>query len=214
MLFIGLPCQVAAVKNYIKNQENLYTIDLICHGTPSIQLLSKYLNERGYALDKLKDIKFRIKRDFGISVNGEKIVANKVTDQYMCAFLESISYTENCYECEYASLERVSDMTLRDSWGSEYKEQEDKGISLILVQTEKGKKLLDISHMELKNVDLNKAISNNQQLVHPSTLTYKRDRFFKMIKKGLSFNLSTFVVLYKMVIKQKIKYILIKFHLY
>lgn len=187
---------------------------MICHGTPSIQLLSKYLNERGYALDKLKEIKFRTKRDFGISVNGERIIANKVIDQYICTFLEAINYTENCYECEYASLERISDMTLGDSWGSEYKEQERKGISLILVQTEKGEKLLATSKMELKSADLRKAISNNQQLVHPSIITNKRNRFLKMIKKGSSYNLATFIVAPKMVIKQRIKHILIKLHLY
>ena len=40
-LFIGLPSQVAACKNYVgqKNCESLYTIDLVCHGTPSPELL-------------------------------------------------------------------------------------------------------------------------------------------------------------------------------
>lgn len=49
VLFIGLPCQVAALKNYIKAQDNLYTIDLICHGTPSPRVLSYYLKEHGIA---------------------------------------------------------------------------------------------------------------------------------------------------------------------
>ena len=48
VLFIGLPCQVAGLKNYIKRldksfQDNLYTVDLICHGTPSPRLLEQFL---------------------------------------------------------------------------------------------------------------------------------------------------------------------------
>lgn len=210
VLFIGLPCQVAALKNYVKNHENLYTIDLICHGTPSIKLLNKYLCERGYVLNDIKDIKFRMKTDYGLFVNGDKINLSRVTDHYTCAFLESIDYTENCYECQFASLERVSDMTLGDSLGSECKNQEKNGISLVLVQNEKGKELLSMSKMELREVDLNKAIAHNHQLSHPPVKSSKRDRFFKFIEKGVGFKVTTFMVLPKMLMKQKLKSMLVK----
>ena len=39
LVFIGLPCKVAAVKKYAEinkvNTENLFTVDIICHGVPS-----------------------------------------------------------------------------------------------------------------------------------------------------------------------------------
>lgn len=212
VLFIGLPCQVAALKNYIKNQENLYTVDLICHGTPSSKLLEQFLSERRYKLKELKDVKFRTKTDMGLSVDGERIYLSRVTDDYLCAFLESIDYTENCYSCQFASLERVSDITLGDSWGTEYKEEEKNGISLVLIQSEKGKELVDKSGLELKDVDLDNAVANNHQLSHPSILSPKRDKFLNMIKTGKSFKKATFAVLPKMVIKQKIKLVLIKLH--
>ena len=212
VLFIGLPCQVATLKNYIKNTENLYTIDLICHGTPSVKLLDQYLGERGYSLKELKDVKFRTKTDMGLSVDGEKINLSRVTDDYLCAFLESIDYTENCYSCQFASLERVSDITLGDSWGTEYKIEEENGISLVLIQSEKGKELVDKSGLELKDVDLDNAVANNHQLSHPSILTSKREKFLSLIKAGKSFKKATFAVLPKMVIKQKIKLVLIKLH--
>ena len=59
-------------------------------------------------------------------------------------------------------------MTLGDSWGSEYKDQEKNGISLILIQSQKGKELLSMSKMELKDVDLDNSIAYNTQLSHPS----------------------------------------------
>ena len=213
VLFISLPCQVAALKNYIKNQENLYTVDLICHGTPSVKLLDQYLGERGYNLKELKDVKFRTKTDMGLSVDGEKINLSRVTDDYLCAFLESIDYTENCYSCQFASLERVSDITLGDSWGTEYKNEEKNGISLVLIQSEKGKELVNKSGLELKDVDQDNAVAHNHQLSHPSILTPKREKFLSLIKAGHSFKNATFAVLPKMVIKQKIKLVLIKLHL-
>lgn len=213
VLFIGLPCQVAALKNYIKNKENLYTIDLICHGTPSIKLLDKYLNERGYLLNELKDVKFRTKVDYGLCIDGKKISPSRVMDDYLCAFLESINFTENCYTCQFASLERVSDITLGDSWGTEYKEQEKSGISLVLLQTEKGKDLLAMSEIELKDVNLDNAVANNHQLSYPSELSPKREKFFYLLHKGMSIKNTTFVILPKVVIKQKIKLVLIRLQL-
>ena len=213
VLFVALPCQVAALNNYITNKDNLYTIDLICHGTPSIKLLNLYLLERGFEINKLKDIKFRTKTDMGLSVDEERINISRVMDHYLCSFLASVDYTENCYSCRFASIERVSDITLGDSWGTEYADQENRGVSLILIQTEKGKNLLQASSMELKDVDLDNAVANNHQLSHPSIMTPKRDKFFRLLKSGKSFSTVTFTVLPKLVIKQKIKLVLILLHL-
>ncbi|MGO5306621.1 Coenzyme F420 hydrogenase/dehydrogenase, beta subunit C-terminal domain [Agathobacter sp. LCP21S3_B2] len=213
VLFIGLPCQVAALKNYVKKQDNLYTIDLICHGTPSVKLLEKYLNESGYRLDKLMDIRFRTKTNMGLNSNNHEVSFLLAMDHYLCAFLSSVDYTENCYSCQFASIERVSDLTLGDSWGTEYKEQEKNGISLLLTQTKKGKQLICMAEMELQNVDLENAIANNHQLSHPSILTDKRVKFMKKIEEGKSFKSATFAVLPKMVLRQTIKGILIKLHL-
>lgn len=44
VLFVGTPCQVAAVNNYIQS-ENLFTIDLICHGVPSLTIFRSYIKE-------------------------------------------------------------------------------------------------------------------------------------------------------------------------
>lgn len=74
-------------------------------------------------------------------------------------------------------------MTLGDSWGSECKDQEKNGISLILIQSQKGKGLLSMSKMELKDVDLDNAIAHNHQLFHPSVKSSNRARFFKFLKK-------------------------------
>ena len=208
VLFIGLPCQVAALKNYVENQERLYTVDLICHGTPSIKILDLFLKEKDIDIHSLKDIRFRKKTDMGLFCDGKKLTPNCVIDEYLCAFLESIDYTQNCYSCLFATLNRVSDITIGDSWGTEYRKEEKRGVSLILVQSDKGEELLRGCGMELKMVDLNKAVENNHQLSYPSILSPKRQRFFYMLETGKSFRWSTFCTLPKLVIKERIKHLL------
>lgn len=208
VLFIGLPCQVAAVKNYIKDKEKLYTIDLICHGTPSVKLLEYYLKERGFDIYSVKNILFRHGTNMGIWLDNKKIDKPRVIDEYLCAFLEGIDYTENCYSCKYASFSRVSDLTLGDSWGSEITNREELGISLVLVQTEYGKKLLSTSESYLTSVDINKAIKNNHQLVQPTEKNIKHDIFFKYVMNGNGFKKATFYSLPYLMFKQWMKKII------
>lgn len=209
VLFIGLPCQVAALKNSINNQDNLYTIDLICHGTPSPKILEQFLYEYGYKLSELKDIKFRNKSEFGVKSKGITKL-EKGRDPYLIAFLNSIDYTENCYSCKFATKERISDITLGDSWGTEYKHEEKYGISLILVQTDKGKALLGEASLDLKNVDYEKAVKANHQLNHPCALKPERNKFIEMISEGKTIKQATYNILPKEVLKQKVKYFLIQ----
>lgn len=61
VLFVGLPCQVTAVRHYTRNHQNLYTIDLICHGTPSPQILDSFLSDYGIRLTEIQSIRFRKK---------------------------------------------------------------------------------------------------------------------------------------------------------
>lgn len=187
VMFVGLPCQVAAMKNYIKNGDNLYTVDLICHGSPSPQILKKFLYENKLDIQSINELKFRNKERFGLEFGyyNTRISFDGESDLYTFAFLTALDYTENCYSCRYATLDRVSDITLGDSWGSELDaEEQKKGISLILSQTEKGNELLRSTKIELRNVDLNKAVDANRQLQRPSEMPTERKIFFKNIDKG------------------------------
>ena len=209
-LFIGLPCQVAALTNYVNYHPNLFTIDLICHGTPSPQILNSFLREKKINIYSIKDISFRSKTCFEIMLNQKRIVPSGVKDMYTYAFLSSLDYTNNCYSCRYATLGRVADITLGDSWGSEVElKEQKKGISLILCQTEKGKKLLFDSCLVLKDVDLDKAMKTNHQLAYPSIMPEKREVFFEYFKtKGFHQSISRCYP--KIYYKQKIKEKLIK----
>lgn len=216
VLFLGLPCQVAGLKNYLnlKNDDNLYTIDLICHGSPSPKILDLFLRENNVDIECVKDVRFRNKTAFEVSTQKSKedyirLSPVGVQDMYTYAFLNALDYTENCYKCRYASLDRVSDITLGDSWSSKLaKEEQNKGISLILCQTEKGKKLIQDTKLTLSAVDLKDAIAANHQLSHPSIEPVERKDFFDNLSKG--FEHALFSSVPKIYLRKKIKTILLK----
>lgn len=188
VLFVGLPCQVVAVKQYTQNHQNLYTIDLICHGTPSPKVLESFLKDYGLALTEIDGIKFRVKNTFRLEQDEKGFTVPIITDNYLMAFLNSLSYTENCYQCNYARIERAGDITLGDSWGSELERDiQDKGLSLILCQNEKGKELIKQADLHLVDVNLERAIENNHQLYQPSQKPKQRVLFFNELKKGHKF---------------------------
>ena len=199
VLFIGLPCHVAALKQYLgRDEANLITVDLICHGSPSPKLLDLFLQQYGTGLDQINTIHFREKGNYRLTGEIGQDRAQKevlsftpegIKDRYSIAFLYGLSYTENCYSCQYAGIERVSDITLGDSWGSDLPESErKKGISIALCQSEKGIDLLQRSSLELFDVDLDKAVSANHQLKSPQAMPENRKLFFREIEKGTCFN--------------------------
>ncbi len=191
VLFIGLPCQAAAVKYYVGQQlgDRLYTVDLICHGSPTPKLLERFLTEHGLSLDKAEDIGFRIKNKFNLSYNLGNVVPNKTRDTYTMAFLNGLDYTENCYSCQYAQFNRVGDITLGDSWGSELAaEEKRKGLSLILCQNEKGRDLVQSANLRLMEVDIKRAREANHQLNYPSPVPKSREKFFTALSAGKSFD--------------------------
>lgn len=188
VLFIGLPCQVAAMRNFVGSRlaDSLYTIDLICHGSPSPKVLSRFLEETGNNLSNELILDFRKKVQFQLRYRGAETVGRTgVRDRYSIAFLSGLPYTEGCYSCRYAKGDRVSDITLGDSWGSELSDEVANGISLALVQTDKGRELLEMTDLELLPVDPGLAVANNEQLQRPSTKPIERnDKVIHMLSNS------------------------------
>lgn len=213
VLFIGLPCQVAALKKVVKDQENLYTIDLICHGTPSPKVLHYYLKEHKVDLNSIVEIRFRNHKSFQLASNC-KVFNPEGVDDYLLSFLSTSIYTENCYSCSYASFERVSDITLGDSWGTEYQDEVENGVSLVLCQTKKGEELIGNDSLSLMDVDVNNAIKANTQLREPAKISPARSVFLDAVKNGRSFRLATLRTFPVIIIKRWVKRALFKINLY
>lgn len=212
VLFLGLPCQVAGLLSSIGEslRKNLYTIDLICHGTPSVKLLNIRLKQSHINISEIDDIKFRIKNSFHIYNGYNPIEDLRCLDPYIFTFLKGINYTNNCYNCQYAREERISDITLGDSWGSKLPfEEMQKGISLALCQSEKGKELLENADLLLLDADKNVALKSNYQLNHPMKKSIKHLLFFKCLHVFKNYKVACFFAAPIIMFKQFVKKVLI-----
>lgn len=158
VLFTGTPCEIAGVKAVVadkKLDENLYTAEIICHGTPSPQMFVDYLIWAGKHYGKqVTSYEFRAKKkdtdkDFMIHLgfsDGSECTASGFKDPYYKLFLSSRWFRESCYECPFAVENRVADITLGDFWNAEKLPSDfgkGKRISVVLVNTEKGQRLID-----------------------------------------------------------------------
>lgn len=170
VLFAGTPCQIGGLKNYLgKDYDNLYTVDLICHGVPSRKLFRKYLEWLGTKMrDKIIYLGFRDKDVGGWTCGGKTKTKTKtktkviegLSDPYYATFLRGETYRESCYSCQYANTKRIGDITLGDFWGVEnfFPEIDRKrGVSCILVNTRKGEELfkeaLPLFHVKETSVE-------------------------------------------------------------
>lgn len=175
VLITGLPCQIAGLRGYLQRQyDNLYMIDLICHGTPPLKYLKEHLKK--FENKGAQRIRFRDERGFVFSLSdnsGNEIYSIKSKcDEYYAAFLEGLIYRENCYKCAYADTKRVSDITIGDFWGLNKKtlsKRFEGAVSVGIINTEKGAELFD----EVKNLFiweerlLAEALRENEQLRKP-----------------------------------------------
>lgn len=210
VLFIGLPCQVAAIKSCIGDvgAEHLYTIDLICHGAPSQRLFKDFLIDSGVDISNLRELSFRRNMKYEISVNGDSLVLPGVSDRYSVAFLHCLIFEKACYSCPYASLERVSDVTLGDAWSTELTAEVEAGVSLVLWQSKKGEGLLAPAGLELLPLNLDDAIDSNSQLSAPSLEPKSRKTFESRLKRGVSFNRNVALSMPYLCARQEIKKLL------
>lgn len=182
VLFSGTPCQIAGLLSFLKHPyDNLYTIDLICHGVPSPQLWEEYKRfvEQNNNF-KIKEILFRQKTVswifFRTLIKGldnkgsiKKYEGTYYKDPWLRIFLSDYYLRENCYNCQYCSILRVSDFTIADWWSYKEENKEDKGykkkgVSLIFVNTDKGKSLDLKSSMLLRVRTLEDGLRTNKSL--------------------------------------------------
>lgn len=183
--FSGTPCQISGLRSYLKKDyENLLTIDIICHGVPSVKMLSDdLLYVCGEKSGEISDIRFRDKA-YGWGTKGsitaadKKIRYNAGTSPYYFYFLKGEVYRESCYNCRFPAENRQGDITLGDYWGIKTELikklgdiDPDLGISCVLVNTETGKKWLQKAKKSLclTPSDRKSVEKRNGQLVSHST---------------------------------------------
>ncbi|MBE6794034.1 MAG: 4Fe-4S dicluster domain-containing protein [Ruminococcaceae bacterium] len=174
VLFSGTPCQIAGLRSFLKKPyDNLICVDIICHSVPSSLVWQYYLkNAESVIGAEIQQVNFRDKRDnwqqycMSIKSSSGEYVRKLDENAYMKAFLTGLSTRPSCYSCKFKGQNRGSDITIGDFWGCSDVCPEfvnDRGTSLVLLQTEKGKIIFDCVKNNLNTlmVDHEQALAHN-----------------------------------------------------
>lgn len=183
VLFSGTPCQVAAVKAAIPKRlsDKLFLIDLICHGVPAPKIWNDYIDYIENKYGKIQRAYFRDKR-YGWNVQKETFYCHKEHSfiTFKILFHSRICLRHSCYNCHFADYDRCSDLTIGDFWGWEKisdKYNDNKGISLVLVNTLHGAELLGHISEECFLQEVQKSECEQPNLIAPSVSHIKREDF-------------------------------------
>lgn len=202
VLFIGLPCQVAGLYAYLKKEyDNLYTVDLICHGVAPFEYFRQYIEKKcksknGWSEILFRDPKYKTKNYFftikdkkGIEVYKKPVCS---LDSYQLGFHRSLIYRENCYSCKYAQSNRVGDLTIGDFSGIGKEtpvSYSGSDVSCVICNSPKGEFLIS----QIKNQvvfherPMAEAFKYERQLIKPSSPHPNRGAFLKKYSETKSF---------------------------
>ncbi len=190
VLFSGTPCQVDGLYRYLGSRpENLTTCDLVCHGVPSPGVwedMAHYIEKKRGR--ELQTVRFRNKVEGWKNSHFTAVYDDGTVDthplfetEYGRAFGRALFLRPCCHRCPYASLNRPGDFTLGDLWGlrpDELPEQQQKGVSLLLVNTPHASHVFDQLPLVRQPFPVERAIAGNPRLASPTARAADRAAFF------------------------------------
>lgn len=189
VLFSGTACQVRGLQNYIgEEKELLFTVDIVCHGVPSPRFFTKMIRhyESVYG-GKISNFRFRNKSAYDrhgymitFVIDGKTYKVYPEEDVYYSSFLNNKSLRYSCYSCPFADTRRVGDLSLGDSNTETF--HPDEAVSLVLINTEKGKDLFSgVRADDIVKTDAASEAQTNRQLREPASLTEGRNDFYRTV---------------------------------
>lgn len=197
VLFSGTPCQTSGLNSYVgkRLREKLFLVDIVCHGVPGPYMWRDYI---AY-LEKKQGapivwVNFRDKQKYGWADHQEtfKFKNGGGKMSFTDLFYKHVMFRKSCGKCHFTNTVRPSDITIADFWGWEKTDPnfnaDDKGCSLVLVNTEKGRQLFNAvkDRMNIIPAELDCCLQPN--MLHPSKMHPKRDKFeAEYIKKGFEY---------------------------
>jgi len=202
VLFIGLPCHVAALLNYLKKPyDNLLTVDIICHGVPPSDYLRQHIANIENSYNKnTAECTFRDPNYgthnyvFALYDESQKCFYHKrvlSNDVYQLGYHKALIYRENCYQCRFARAERVSDLTIGDFSGLGMVEEceiNSVNVSCVMVNTFRGECLVSaLESVEILERPIEEALNYERQLKEPSQKHIHRNKFENLYKETKDF---------------------------
>jgi coenzyme F420-reducing hydrogenase beta subunit len=198
VLFCGTPCQSAGLQQFLgKTYEKLYCCDFICRGVISPKVYEKFLKDMQPSGEVLPQIVHFKNKDFGWNRFSTKLTfrdgsvyhKDRNEDYYMRGYLRYNLYLRpSCHQCDYKTLPRVSDLSLGDFWGIGRYDQSldnEEGTSVVLVNSEKGRTLLEMARKELvlHKRTLEEVVAGNSCLLQVAPEGQYRTFFFQNFER-------------------------------
>jgi acetyltransferase-like isoleucine patch superfamily enzyme/coenzyme F420-reducing hydrogenase beta subunit len=182
VLVCGLPCQMAALRSFLrKDYDNLIIVDVICLGINSPKILPAYLKWQEqkhkskivYYKAKNKELGWRQLTTKIVFENGEVEYDKRDTNYFTVGFIGTHAFARpSCYDCKFKGFPRIADITIGDFWGAEkYAGKEldhDLGTSVVIVNSSKGKAFYESmkSKFKDKEVTLESVVEGNGALIN------------------------------------------------
>lgn len=194
VMFVGSPCEIDGLRHFLgKEYSNLILCDFVCRGTNSPKAYIAYLEdlENRYQ-SKVKRVWFKNKT-YGwnlfstkiIFENGREYIADRNQDAFMLGYIHyNLFMRDCCSSCMYKRLPRISDITLADFWGvgsHRIELDEDKGTSLVMLNSDKGRMLFDSIHAQIYSSEcpFEWAVEGNTCILNVAKKNKYSDAFFK-----------------------------------
>lgn len=152
VLFIGLPCEVAALKLSLRNDLSLIVfVELACHGVTSPKVSEQYVSNLEKKNGDLIYLSVR-EKIYGWTPPCLKIIysngkeSSELFDSTAYGYAFRNMSRMSCYTCEYKGNQRAADITIADYWGVEPKDAcwNDYGVSAVFVHSTQGRHFLDL----------------------------------------------------------------------
>ena len=191
VLFTGTPCQVAAVRLMCQDPR-LLTADLVCHGVPSPLVFQDFLSTIESVRGKqIVGYEHRPKTagwghyEKALYHDGTPEQATRLISTWKNYFYDNRSLRPSCYSCPFATTRREGDITIADFWGientSSSRSDDYRGVSLLLVNSDAGKRLLPMLELDMEEQPLSAALPRNPMLCKPSTFHGERAEVWSLL---------------------------------
>lgn len=208
VLYTGTPCQISGLKHYLtRDYDNLFTVDIVCHGVPSPIVWDAYLKNKCIEIAKdnslecltlsnVTRVDFRNKRNgwlkYGIFIetdvfndSGKRTACFEQKDKnlYLTAYLRNAFLRPSCYNCKAKDGRSLSDITVADFWGvkEEYPKFYDVlGVSCVLLHNSHGSNLYKQVNAKSLNVELNTFIKHNPTYSKNTQYPERRKKFWRI----------------------------------
>ncbi len=165
VLFSGTPCQAAAVRSFAAvkrlSLDGCLLVDIVCHGVPSPAVWEAYLRhmEKKHG-GKVESVDFRDKGRFGWAAHHESVFLNgevRSTETFKNLFYAHHVLRTSCAKCPYKTTRRAGDVSIADFWGIDGAVpgfNDNRGVSLVLVNSSAGEKAFDVAREQLECVEV------------------------------------------------------------